>query len=170
MLKRLFERKASSPRRFRHQIYARIAEREPEAWALCGTLAQLKRMLDNQSTRHDEHVIGVWTVAISQAFQGLVLEAIRGSKSPGRPNGHWTTMLELRCANTYTTTSLHHYITTSLHHYIASSLHHYITTSLHHYITTSLHHYITTPLHHYTTTPLPTQSIAHSPQRIVLHH
>ena len=69
-LKRLFERKAGSPRRFRHQIYARIAEREPKAWALCGTATQREKAIAalGKGGRLHPCITQPWDHAFATAF------------------------------------------------------------------------------------------------------
>ena len=93
-LKRLFERKADSPRLFRHEIYNIIAEREPEAWALYGNTTQRERLESNSNTRHDESVVHVWARAMKEALDGFEFGSrVKGSKNEERPNGYWTTEL-----------------------------------------------------------------------------
>ena len=97
-LKRLFERKANSPRLFRHQIYARIAEREPEAWALCGTLEQRRVAITDPSSNQSGSrpaivIVHAWKVAMKEAFEGFEFgDRVCGSKNQSaKPNGVWTT-------------------------------------------------------------------------------
>ena len=97
-LKCLFEHKAGSPRRFRHQIYARIAEREPEAWALCGTAEQREKAAADpaglpQGSHPTATIVQAWNTALFDAFCGLELTHVRGKDS--RPKGHWTTELKI---------------------------------------------------------------------------
>ena len=97
-LKRLFEHKPGSPRRFRHEIYARIAKGEPTAWALCGTSEQREKALGSGGgsgvgSRPAAALERVWARALAAAFNGLAFQRVTGSKGAGNPNGYWTTAL-----------------------------------------------------------------------------
>ena len=94
MLKRLFERKASSPRRFRHQIYARIAEREPQAWALCGTAEQREKAIAvlGKGGRLHPCITEPWDRAFCAAFSTFKFDHVTGN-SNGLPNGFSTNVL-----------------------------------------------------------------------------
>ena len=102
-LKRLFERKAGSLRRFRHEIYKTIATHAKDAWNLGVTgesdeKSRVKLLGTGQSSniRDTDPFLVAWEKAIAEAFDGLKLEKVRGSKVPARPNGYWTTELTCR--------------------------------------------------------------------------
>ena len=95
---RLFRRVEGSPRRFRHDIYTRIAEGEPAAWATCGTPEQRATAIKDPSTlpqgsRPAKVIVDQWNAALAAAFDGLKFENQRGT-SGGRPAGVWTMELK----------------------------------------------------------------------------
>ena len=101
-LRRLFKREADSPRLFRHEIYACIAN-DPAAadvWALCGTPEQRQNALKNPQEEqkktkgfHPYAVLtGAWANALESAFDGLKIENKRGDAHKVR--GLWTTDLK----------------------------------------------------------------------------
>ena len=105
--KRLFERKAGSPRLFRHQIYAHIAEREPKAWALGfsdpkGESDRVKATKDpttlDSGSRPNDKIVAVWKLAMEAAFDGLqdLHIRVRGKQPVGTPLGYWTTELSFK--------------------------------------------------------------------------
>jgi len=93
-LGRLFKRKENSPRQFRHEIYACIAEREPDVWALCGTAEQRDKAVREGS--HIRVIVEAWDRALRGAFSGFTFgHPVRGSKNEQNPNGTWTTGISL---------------------------------------------------------------------------
>ena len=95
-LKRIFERKSGSDRRFRHEIYAYIAEHEPEVWALCGTAEQRESATKDPALERGSHaaalIVKVWDHAMKEACGGFEFgKKVTGSKNPEMPNGYWTT-------------------------------------------------------------------------------
>ena len=98
-LKRLWERAEPSPGRplYRHAFYARIASREPAAWALCGTVDERARALKDpksleSGSRPVKTIVGPWNAAIAAACDGLEFHTQRG-QSGDKPQGVWTTEL-----------------------------------------------------------------------------
>ena len=96
---RLFRRVEGSPRRFRHDIYTRIAEGEPAAWATCGTPEQRATAIKDPSTlpqgsRPAKVIVDQWNAALAAAFGGLELTHVRGKQSGDKPLGYWTTELK----------------------------------------------------------------------------
>jgi len=98
-LKRIFERKSGSDRRVRHEIYAYIAEHEPEVWALCGTGEQrakaIKQPNGNDVPPPAPVIVRAWNAALVAAFGGLQFKHMVGSKSKHEPNGYWTDELKM---------------------------------------------------------------------------
>ena len=70
---RLFHRVEGSPRRFRHEVYARIAEGEPAAWATCGTQPQRDKATvpPARGSRVHPDVTGPWDRSFAVAFDGM---------------------------------------------------------------------------------------------------
>ena len=99
-LKRLWERADPSPARrlFRNCFYARIASREPDVWALCGTGEQRATAVKDpktlpQGSRPAKIIVDQWDAALASAFGGLKFENQRGT-SGDRPAGIWTMELK----------------------------------------------------------------------------
>ena len=101
-LKRLFERKAGSPRLFRHEYYAYIAEHEPCAWDRgfedAKGVSDRKKALEvtggsGGGSRPSGRIQNAWDTATAGAFNGLAFHHETGSKNPNKPNGYWTTEL-----------------------------------------------------------------------------
>ena len=86
----LFRRVEGSPRRFRHEVYARIAEGEPDAWATCGTQPQRDKATKppGNGSRVHKDVTSSWDRAFAVAFDGMVFEKRNGTFAEGM-NG-WT--------------------------------------------------------------------------------
>ena len=101
-LKRLWERAPPSPGRrlFRHAIYARIASREPAAWATCGTPEDREKAIKDpaklpQGSRPSKAIVDAWNAALAAAFDGLEFVHVRGSvRTSDKPSGYWTTELK----------------------------------------------------------------------------
>ena len=101
-LKRLWERAEPSPGRrlYRHAFYARIASREPAAWALCGTVDERARALKDpksleSGSRPVKTIVGPWNAALAAACDGLEFHTQRG-QSGDKPQGVWTTELKTK--------------------------------------------------------------------------
>lgn len=99
-LTRLWERAEPSPGRrlFRHCFYQRIAAREPDVWALCGTEEQRATAVADPSklpsgSRPAKVIVDQWDLALKTAFGGLEFTHVRGSKGSG-PAGYWTMELK----------------------------------------------------------------------------
>ena len=96
-LQRLFRREKGSPRLFRHQFYAHIAEGAPEVWSTCGTEDQrVKAVRDpktlKQGSRPASVITKAWDLAMADGVSGVKFTQIRGDV-PGQPCGYWTTEL-----------------------------------------------------------------------------
>ena len=97
-LKRLFERKAGSPRLYRHEIYEFIEKHANEAWMLGGFTDKHRAIAQKQgracNLKPTDPLIIAWADALKSAFNGLVLSHISGTNNPEtEPNGWWTTEL-----------------------------------------------------------------------------
>ena len=99
-LTRLWDRADPSPGRrlFRHCFYARIASREPDVWALCGTGEQRATAVKDpktlpQGSRPAKIIVDQWDAALAAAFDELKFENQRGT-SGDRPAGIWTMELK----------------------------------------------------------------------------
>ena len=95
-LKGLFERKADTPRRFRHEIYAYIAEHEPDAWKLCGTEEQRMKAIapPEKGQRVHPTIVTCWDCALATAFDGFKFHHQPAPTSI--PQGYSTTDLSSR--------------------------------------------------------------------------
>jgi len=95
--RRLFTRVRGSPRRFRHEVYAYIAEHERGAWEATGAAEQRAKAVEDPRTlkrgsRPARSIVSAWTDAMAEAFHGFEFENNRGDGS-GLPRGYSTTEL-----------------------------------------------------------------------------
>lgn len=91
--RRLFTRVQGSPRLFRHEVYAYIAQYERTAWeAVMGTEEQRKAALEKPKNGKNP-VVHAWTRAVAEAFDGLDFQRIEGRGHEDSPAGIWTTEL-----------------------------------------------------------------------------
>ena len=88
-LMRLFRRVEGSPRRFRHNVYARIAGGEPAAWATCGTPPQRDKATKppGNGSRLHKDVTEPWDRAFAVACDGIAFEKRIGTFADGM-SGH----------------------------------------------------------------------------------
>ena len=98
-LKCLFERKAGSPRRFRHDTFKHIAEKAPEAWRSCGTQEQRDKAIVSPKKGERVHpiILTTWDRAFKEAFGGEEEGGFEFHHQPAPsgniPQGHSTTEL-----------------------------------------------------------------------------
>lgn len=97
--RRLFTREKGSTRRFRHEVYAHIAEHEREVWeSVSHDPVQRANAVKDPKRKTGSHppkiIADAWDGAMAAAFDGLKFENIRGGAgTPDRPRGIWTTEL-----------------------------------------------------------------------------
>ena len=79
----------------RHEIYAHLARKEPDVWALCGTEEQRERAVKKPTngTRPHSSIVDAWNEALKEAFN-VELFHNTGSRG-GQPNGYWTKELSI---------------------------------------------------------------------------
>jgi AAA+ superfamily predicted ATPase len=98
--RRLFTRVTGSPRRFRHEVYAYIAQHERDAWETVGTADQRAKAVKDPATlklgsRPAGVIVSAWADAMAGAFPEFEFENIRG-EGAGLPRGHSTTELAFK--------------------------------------------------------------------------
>ena len=85
--------------RFRHEVYAHIAEHEREAWATCGRPGQREKMIKEPSVLERGYhpspkIVEAWAGALREACDGFEFgPSVRGNSQPGLERGYWTTAL-----------------------------------------------------------------------------
>ena len=91
----VFRRQAGSPRRFRHEIYAHIAEHESAAWNSYGDVEARRKLVaastGGKASGAARSLVREWSTVFERVLDGLHLEHVRGSHDPERPNGTSTT-------------------------------------------------------------------------------
>ena len=82
----------------RVKIMSGVNARPPGVTGESDEKSRVKLLGTGQSSniRDTDPFLVAWEKAIAEAFDGLKLEKVRGSKVPARPNGYWTTELTCR--------------------------------------------------------------------------
>lgn len=90
---RLFKRVPGSPRRFRHEVYAYIAQHERDAWETVSTGRRRENALKQQQGSYPtKQIVEAWGAAMAEALDGFTFgDRVQGDT--GEPRGYWTTEL-----------------------------------------------------------------------------
>jgi len=96
--RRLFTRVQGSPRRFRYEVYAHLAEHERGAWETMGTAEQRANAVKDPKTlvsgsRPSQVIVSAWTDAMAEALDGFSFGQRVTGDAPGQPRGYSTTEL-----------------------------------------------------------------------------
>lgn len=98
--RRLFSLADGSPIKFRHEVYAHLAEHEPDAWASFGSECKRKEAITRPTRGKVTHplIVGEWNWVLHDAFgfKAFTHDVGRNQHDPSLPSGFYTTQLAFK--------------------------------------------------------------------------